>query len=79
MQAVKMNRVYTITEAEVDSFQKQGYDILDDNGKVVAYGAGKTVPFGEYMKVVEELEALKKKSTKPKTEKKESKEEKSEE
>lgn len=69
MQAVKENRVYTITESDKDSFQKQGYDILDDKGNVVAYGAGKTVPYGEYMKVVEELEALKKKS-KPKKEEK---------
>ena len=66
MKAVKNNREYTITEAEKDFYQKQGFDIIGDDGKVVQYGAGKTVPYDQYKKVVDELESLKakKKSSK---------------
>ena len=59
MKAIKGNREYTITEAEKSFYQKQGFDILSDNGEVVQYGAGKTVPFDQYKKVLDELESLK--------------------
>lgn len=59
VRAVKANREYTITEAEKDFYQKQGFDIINDNGNVIQYGAGKTVPYEQYKKVVDELEALK--------------------
>ena len=58
MQAIKANRVYTITEADVDSFRKEGYDIFDDDGKLVAYGLGKTVAFEKYAGLLELNEAL---------------------
>ena len=58
MKAVKLNRVYTITEAEQNSYIKQGYDILDDNGVVLAYGAGKTISYEKYMKVLAKYEDL---------------------
>ena len=49
MKAVKDNKVYTIaTEAEAKAYQAQGYDILNDDGSVKEYGAGKTVPIGDY-------------------------------
>ncbi|MBQ1292959.1 MAG: hypothetical protein IIY21_02890 [Clostridiales bacterium] len=60
MVAVKENRVYTITDAEMESFRKEGYDILDDKGKVIAYGVGKTVPFEKYVELQEQVESLKK-------------------
>ena len=41
MTAEKGNKVYTITEAEKDTYQSQGYDIFED-GKIIAYGKGKT-------------------------------------
>ena len=59
MKAVKANREYTITEAEKDFYQKQGFDIIGDDGKVVQYGAGKTVPYEQYKAILDELEALK--------------------
>lgn len=59
MRAVKANREYTITEAEKDFYQKQGFDIINDDGNVIQYGAGKSVPYEQYKKVVDELEALK--------------------
>ena len=66
MKAVKANREYTITEVEKNFYQRQGFDIIGDDGKVVQYGAGKTVPYDQYQKVVDELESLKakKKSSK---------------
>ena len=47
MTAEKDNKVYTID------------DIRDDDGKVIAYGKGKTVPYEEYQRVLQELESLK--------------------
>lgn len=58
MKAVKKNRVYTITEADKKRFVAQGYDIYDDAGNCVAYGAGKTVPFMQYKKALDEIAKL---------------------
>ena len=37
-----------------------GFDILDDDGEIVAYGRGKTVPYDDYMQAVKEVERLNK-------------------
>lgn len=58
MKAIKGNRVYTITEAEKDSYQKQGFDIKDDNGHVVAFGAGKVIAFEKYAELLKKYEVL---------------------
>lgn len=58
MRAVKGNKEYTIEESQQKGYQDMGFDILDDDGKVIAYGRGKTVSYEEYMKVVREAEAL---------------------
>lgn len=58
LQAVKANKVLTIEPREKKSFQMQGFDIVED-GKIIAHGAGKTVPYAKYEEVVKELEALK--------------------
>ena len=58
MVAIKENRVYTITEAEMSAFQKEGYDIYSEDGSVVAYGVGKSVPFEKYAKLMEHVESL---------------------
>lgn len=68
MKAIKANKEYSITEQEKERYQKEGFDILDETGKVIAYGKGRTVPYERYMKVVEELDALKKKKTESKNE-----------
>lgn len=73
MKAVKKNRQYTITEADQKRFVAQGYDIFDDDGNCIAYGAGKTVPFMQYKKALDEiarLEAENAELRKAKTEKK---------
>ena len=64
MKAVKANKEYSITEREKDRYQKDGFDILDDSGNVIAYGKGKTVPYEQYIAVVNELNALKAKKPK---------------
>lgn len=50
MKAIKDNKEYTITEAEKKTYIAQGYDIVKD-GKIVSYGAGKTVSYDEYKKL----------------------------
>ena len=58
MTAVKENRVYTITETDAESFRKEGYDIYDDNGELIAYGLGKSVPYDKYMELKKAYETL---------------------
>ena len=55
MRAVKENREYTITEVDVESFAKEGYDIYDESGNIVRYGAGKTVSYDKYMKLTSSM------------------------
>ena len=51
-------KIGSITEADVQSFTADGYDVYDDNGNIVAYGLGKTVAYGKYIKLVETNEKL---------------------
>ncbi len=59
MTAEKDNKVYTISENEREQYEVNGFDIRDDTGNVISSGKGKTVPYEEYRKVVNELQALK--------------------
>lgn len=59
MTAVKGNRSYTITDADKAFYKKQGFDIIGDDGQILEHGDGKTVPYEQYEKVANELEALK--------------------
>ena len=61
MKALKGNREYAISEAEKSFYKKQGFDIVNDKGEVIEYGAGKTVPYEQYAAVMQELEELKSK------------------
>lgn len=58
MRAVKGNREYTIDETQKKGYQDSGFDILGDDGNVIAYGRGKTVPYDDYMKAVKEIGRL---------------------
>lgn len=60
MTATKGNKVYTIDQSQQERYVKEGFDILDDSGKVVQQGAGKTVPYEKYQTVVNENTTLKK-------------------
>ena len=71
MKASKGNKVYTITEVEKDFYIKQGFDITEDNGTVIAYGAGKSVSYEEYRVLEEKLVKLEKENKKLKEENKE--------
>ena len=42
MTAEKANKVYMITEEQMEAYRTEGYDIRDDDGRIVAYGAGKS-------------------------------------
>lgn len=60
LKAVRANKELTITDAEARSFQMLGYDIVSEDGgarKIIMHGHGKTVPYGEYERVVNELAA----------------------
>lgn len=59
MKATKGNKVYTIDEAQQAIYQAQGYDILDDQGEVIQYGAGKSVSYEQFKKVSDEATKLK--------------------
>lgn len=58
MRAVKGNKEYTIDESQQKGYQDAGFDILDDDGKIIAYGRGKTVPYEDYVKAVKEIGKL---------------------
>lgn len=57
MKAVKGNKEYAIDETQQKGYQDAGFDIVED-GKVIAYGRGKTVPYDDHMKAVKEIERL---------------------
>ena len=58
MRAIKGNKEYIIDESQKKAYQDSGFDIMDDDGKVIGYGRGKTVPFEDYMNAVKEIERL---------------------
>ena len=58
MRAVKGNKEYMIDESQQKGYQDMGFDILNDDGGVIAYGRGKTVPYDDHMKAVREIERL---------------------
>lgn len=58
LEARQLNKVITITESEEDKYVTLGFDIYED-GKVIEYGHGKTVPYAKYEEALEELAALK--------------------
>ena len=60
MKAVKGNKVYTIDETQQKFYEESGFDILNDQGDVVAYGRGKTVPYGDYVGLKTKKEELEK-------------------
>lgn len=59
MKAAKGNKEYAIDKSQQKAYQDRGFDIIDDDGSIIAYGRGKMVPYGDYMILKEELEELK--------------------
>lgn len=60
MRTTKGNKEYTIDEVQKKFYQDSGFDILNDDGEVIAYGRGKTVPYEDHMQAVREVERLQK-------------------
>nr|DAQ70234.1 MAG TPA: hypothetical protein [Caudoviricetes sp.] len=57
--AEKSNKVYTITELEVEYYKKQGFDIFDSEHKLHARGEKESVSGVDYNAALEEIEKLK--------------------
>ncbi|WP_338627566.1 hypothetical protein QJR52_06615 [Clostridium baratii] len=70
MKAIKQNKVYTITETEKSYYIAQGYDILNDDGEFISYGAGKSVSYEEHRKIKDRLAVLEEENEKLKEENK---------
>ena len=71
MKATKGNKVYTIDETQKAMYQAQGYDITDDVGNIIEYGAGKLVSYEKYKTLEEKVLKLEKENKKLKEENKE--------
>lgn len=65
----KLNKVYTVSEAAVPRYLKDGFDQIDDEGNVVKRATGgRTVSLAEYNKALEDIEKLQAENKKLKTE-----------
>lgn len=58
MKAIKGNKEYTIDEKQKAFYVDEGYDIIGEDGEVITYGKGKTVPYETYISVVRRIEFL---------------------
>ncbi|MGL4108322.1 hypothetical protein [Clostridium sp. LP20] len=58
MKATRGNKVYTIDETQKAMYKAQGYDITEDDGSVISYGAGKSVSYEEYKALEEKVSKL---------------------
>lgn len=57
----KKNRIKHVAANRVDAYLSQGYDQIDDDGKIVKPATGgRTISLAEHNKVLDELESLKK-------------------
>lgn len=60
MKATKGNKVYSVDETNKALYVGQGYDIVDDDGKVIEQGSGKKVDLKKYNDLKEKLTKLEK-------------------
>lgn len=70
MIAEKSNRIYKIDESLKAKYLSDGFDIKDDDGRILAYGMGKSVSYEKYASVLHENAELKAKIAKIDSEKK---------
>ena len=67
MTAVKANKIYTIAESDKAQYLADGYDIMDDDGKIIAHNPHKTVLYSEHRTALDKIAELEAKlSKKPK-------------
>lgn len=60
MKAKKENKVYDVNETTKIRYLAEGFDIYDDNGKILEMSDKKTISYEEYEKVLNEIKKLKK-------------------
>lgn len=60
MKARKENKVYDVDKVTKDRYVKEGFDIYDDDGKLIENGKNKTVPYEKYEELEKALEEAKK-------------------
>ncbi len=56
MKAKKENKVYEVDKTTKDKYIKAGYDIYNDEGKLIENGKNKTVSYKEYEELKNKLE-----------------------
>jgi len=56
MKAKKENKVYEVDKITKDRYIKEGYDIYDDEGKLIESAKNKTIGYAEYEKIKKQLE-----------------------
>lgn len=55
----KLNRVLTVSDEAVNGYLRDGYDQIDESGKVLKRATGgRTVAIGEHNKALDKIEAL---------------------
>lgn len=59
MKAKKANKVYTVNEVSKEAYLCEGYDIYDDNGKLLKKSPVSSVSYAEYEKLQKQMEKLK--------------------
>lgn len=59
MKAIKGNKVYAISENQTQFYVDGGFDIVGDNGEILAHGKGKQIPYEKYAALAAELEETK--------------------
>ena len=59
MKAIKANKAYTINEVSKEAYLSQGFDIANDEGKIIEHSPSGNVSREEYDRVLSELESLK--------------------
>lgn len=59
MKAIKGNKVYTVDGATKKAYLSQGYDIVDDDGKLLEKSPSATVSYSDYTAVKAELDKIK--------------------
>lgn len=58
MKAIKDNKVYTVDAASKGDYLARGYDIYDDNGKLIERSPSSTVSRKEFDELLEKYNAL---------------------
>lgn len=56
LKAVKENKVYKIHEEDESWYNNHGYDIYDEDGKLIKYSAKKVILYSQHLEIVKNLE-----------------------